>query len=201
MTTPSEKTRTREEKKRDRLVKELFALETGLPLIARSDRPARVEKPGALSEDAVDSRDAGTRLLKRMLPNALLREDDQQCLYKPLIGLAGRTLVEKCHDSTMLAPGTWTDHEQVFTKDGVCSGPSKKHKRMETSSAETSDLEATNAEASDSEEKDTWVQCEACNKWRRMGVECQLEQHETFVCTDVPNHTCETPEEPCDEVD
>jgi len=188
--------RTRAEIKCARLVKELFALDPQQPRIARSDRAARVETPGALSEDAVDKRDEGTRILKRMLPTALLEEDGKQCLYRPLIGLNGRTLVKTCHDSTMLAPGTWTDHKQVFTKEGVRSGPSKKRKRIETSSAEASDDEAP-----DSEVKDTWVQCDSCDKWRRMGPECQIEQHEAFFCTHLPNHTCETPEEACDEVD
>jgi hypothetical protein len=175
---PEEK---REERKFNALARELISLNPQPQPTAKPVRAAAVTKLGALSEEAVASRDYGTRGLADMIGGGVLAEDDMQTLHAPLSGRDGRARVKTAHEKSMYRQGVWTDNVTDFTKKGVSKTPSQRVAESESGSSD--------------EEVDTWVQCERCSKWRIWRNQC-VPAH--FFCCDQPGKTCATPQDPWD---
>jgi hypothetical protein len=176
-----QKKKKREERKFNALARELISLNPQPQPTAKPVRAAAVTKLGALSEEAVASRDYGTRGLADMIGGGVLAEDDMQTLHAPLSGRDGRARVKTAHEKSMYRQGVWTDNVTDFTKKGVSKTPSQRVAESESGSSD--------------EEVDTWVQCERCSKWRIWRNQC-VPAH--FFCCDQPGKTCATPQDPWD---
>jgi hypothetical protein len=176
------------------LAKEAHSLNPGPPLTGV--RAAKVVVVGALEEDAVAMLDFRTRRLTAMIQPAVLREDDRQKSHAPLSGRDGRACVKTAHEKSMYPQGKITNDVKTYTRKGVSKTPSERVVMSESGSE--SDSDEVHAKASEGGAVDTWIQCDACQKWRNVGNECQPVSDANFVCSDVEDHTCDTPEEPYD---